>query len=109
MRLIWRKAAVLGSLWASFEIVLGSFLHNAQFPLSGHLLTAIAIALLVAGRRLWPEQGLFWRAGLICAAMKSASPSAFLLSPMIAISIEGVLLEIGTSLGGGGALGLLLG
>lgn len=106
---LWRKAAVLGSLWASFEIVLGSFLHNAQFPLSGHVLSGIGIALLVAGRRLWPERGLLWRAGVICAAMKSVSPSAFLISPMIAIAIEGALLELGTVAGGGGTLGLVLG
>src|SRR5271169_5599624 len=97
---LWRKAAVLGSLWACFEITLGSFLHNAQFPLSGHILTGIGIALLVAGRRLWPEKGLLWRAGLICAAMKSISPSAFILSPMIAISIEGFLLETGVLVAG---------
>src|SRR3989442_1296418 len=93
--MLWRKAAVLGSLWACFEIVLGSFLHNAQFPMSGDILTGIGVALLVAGHRLWPERGLLWRAGLVCAAMKSVSPSAFILSPMIAISIEGLLLEAG--------------
>jgi nucleoside-triphosphatase THEP1 len=105
---LWRKAAVLGSLWASSEIVLGSFLHNARIPLTGNILTGIGIALLVAGHRLWPQRGLLWRAGLICAAMKSVSPSAVILAPMIAISVEGLLLETGVFLGGSNPAGYLL-
>ena len=106
-RLLWRKAAVLGSLWAASEIVLGTFLHNARIPLSGEFLTAIGIALLVAGHRLWPERGLLWRAGLVCAAMKSVSPSAVIFGPMIAISMEGFLAETGVRLLGGNFAGYL--
>ena len=65
----WREAAVLGSLWAASEIVLGSFLHNLKVPLRGHIMTAIGVILLVAGHRRWPQRGLIWRAGLIAAAM----------------------------------------
>lgn len=107
-KLLWRKAAVLGSLWAASEIVLGSFLKNAHIPFAGMLLTGIGVAILVAGHRLWPEKGLLWRAGLVCAAMKSVSPSAVLLSPMAAIFAEGVCAEIGVRLLGGNAAGYLL-
>ena len=106
--LLWRKAAVLGSLWAASEIVLGSFLKNAHIPFAGLLLTGIGIAILVAGHRLWPEKGLLWRAGLVCAAMKSVSPSAVLLSPMVAIFAEGLLAEAGVRLLGGNPAGYLL-
>ncbi|MFA6317430.1 MAG: nucleoside-triphosphatase [Elusimicrobiota bacterium] len=105
---LWRKAAVLGSLWAASEIVLGSFFHNTRVPLRGHILTGIGIAILVAGHRLWPQRGLLWRAGLICAAMKSVSPSAVILGPMVAISMEGFLLELGVLLGGANVAGYLL-
>jgi nucleoside-triphosphatase THEP1 len=105
---LWRKAAVLGSLWAASEIVFGSFLHNARVPLTGNILTGIGIAILVAGHRLWPHRGLFWRAGLICAAMKSVSPSAIILAPMVAISAEGFLMEAGVLLGGANPAGYLL-
>jgi nucleoside-triphosphatase THEP1 len=105
---LWRKAAVLGSLWAASEIVLGSFLHNTRIPLRGHLLTGIGIATLVAGHRLWPQRGLLWRAGLVCAAMKSVSPSAVIFGPMLAISVEGFLLEAGVLLGGANPFGYLL-
>ncbi len=106
---LWRKAAVLGSLWAASEIVLGSFIHNARIPLGGQILTGVGIAMLVAGHVLWPERGLIWRAGLICAAMKSVSPSAVILGPMIAISMEGFLLEAGVLLAGVNPVGYVLG
>lgn len=106
--IIWRKAAVLGSIWAASEIVLGSFLHNARVPLKGEMLTAIGIAILIAGRRLWPERGLLWRTGLICAAMKSVSPSAAIFGPMLAIFVEGLLAEAGVLLLGGNIAGYLL-
>ena len=106
--LLWRKAAVLGSIWAASEIVLGSFLHNARLPFSGEFLTAVGIAIMAAGRRLWPERGLLWRAGLVCAAMKSVSPSAVILGPMLAISAEGFLAEAGLRLLGANLAGYLL-
>ena len=105
----WLKAAVLGSIWASSEIVLGSFLHNLGVPFCGYLLTAIAICLMVAGHRLWPERGILWRAGLICAVMKAVSPSAVILGPMTAIFMEGLMLEAGTVLLGRNPAGYMLG
>ena len=105
----WREAAVLGSLWAASEIVLGSFLHNLKVPLRGHIMTAIGVILLVAGHRRWPQRGLIWRAGLIAAAMKSASPSAVLLGPMMAIAIEGFAMELATRLFPRRLVGYLIG
>jgi len=67
----WAKAAVLGGLWASFEIVIGSFLHNMHIPFSGSFLTFFATIFMIAFYQLWPDKGLIWRAGLICALMKS--------------------------------------
>lgn len=106
---VWQRAAVLGSLWAASEIVLGSFLHNVRLPVAGHVLTAIAVAILVAGHRSWRVPGLLWRAGLIAALMKSLSPSAVLLGPMVAIMMEGVLMELSVRLLKGGVAGYLLG
>lgn len=107
--LLWRRAAVLGSLWAASEILLGSFLHNLRVPLRGHILTALAIAILAGGHRLWRQRGVVWRAGLIAAAMKAVSPSAVLLGPMVAIAMEGVAFEVGLALARGGVAGVLLG
>jgi len=89
----WLKAAVLGCLWASSEIVLGSFLHNIRAPFTGTILTFIGIVLLVSVSRLWKDKGLVWRAGLVCALMKAISPSAVILGPMIAITSQAFLIE----------------
>ena len=90
---VWLKASVLGCLWASSEIVLGSFLHNIKVPFTGLVLTAIGITLMVSVSCFWKEKGIIWRAGLVCAFMKSISPSAVILGPMIAILCEAFLIE----------------
>lgn len=94
----WIKASVLGTIWASSEIVLGSFLHNLRIPFSGNILTAIGIVILISASYKWEERGLFWRAGVICALLKTMSPSAVIFGPMVAIFSEAVLLEVSTRL-----------
>jgi len=105
----WLKAAVLGCLWASSEIVLGSFLHNLRVPFSGNILTAIGLMLLISVSHLWKEKGLFWRSGLVCALMKTVSPSAVIFGPMIAILSEAFLLEISTRILGRTWAGFIIG
>ncbi len=97
----WLKAAVIGSLWGASEIVLGSFLHNLRIPFSGNILTAIGIVLMVSGHRLWPQTGILIRAGLICAALKTLSPSPVILGPMLSIIMQATLMESAVFLGRG--------
>jgi nucleoside-triphosphatase THEP1 len=105
----WLKAAVLGCLWASSEIVLGSFLHNLRVPFSSIFLTSIGIILLVSISFKWKDKGLIWRSGLICALMKSVSPSAVIFGPMIAILSEALLLELSVRLIGKNIAGFIVG
>ena len=90
----WIKASIAGTIWAASEIVLGSFLHNLKIPFSSNVLTAIGIIILISTSYIWTEKGLFWRSGLICALMKTISPSAIIFGPMIAIFSQAALLEI---------------
>ena len=90
---LWIKAAVVGSIWAGSEIVVGSFLHNLKIPFRSQILTAIAIILIISVVQKWKDKGLVWRAGLIAAIMKSISPSAVIFGPMIAIFLEALLIE----------------
>jgi nucleoside-triphosphatase THEP1 len=106
---IWLKASVVGSLWASVEIIAGSFFHNLRIPMAGTILAIISVIIMVAFHQIWKEKGLFWRAGLICALMKSISPSALLLGPMTGIFAEAILMEFATRLFGGNIFGYLLG
>lgn len=89
----WLKATVLGSIWATFEIIVGSLLHNLRMPFAGTILSTFAVILLVSFYQLWRENGIILRAGMICAVMKSVSPSAVIFGPMIGIITEALVLE----------------
>ncbi len=106
---IWLKAAVAGSLWASVEIVVGSFLHNLRVPFAGTILAVMGISLMIAFQYKWNDKGLIWRAGLITAIMKSLSPSAVIIGPMLGILTEAVLLDFAIRLFGRNMLGFLTG
>ncbi len=105
----WIKASIIGTIWAASEIVLGSFLHNLKVPFSGNMLTAIGLIILISVSFTWNEKGLFWRAGLICAVMKTLSPSAVIFGPMIAIFMEAFLLELFVRLLGRTFAGYMIG
>lgn len=105
----WIKASIAGTIWAASEIVLGSFLHNLSIPFSGNILTAIGVVILISISYIWNERGLFWRAGIICALMKTMSPSAVIFGPMIAIFTEGILLELSVRLLGRTIPGYIIG
>jgi len=105
----WTKAAVIGSIWAAIEIVLGSFLHNLRVPFSGTMLSMSAVFLLVAFSMHWKERGIIIRAGLIAAVMKSISPSAVILGPMVGIIMEAVILETVLILLGRNIVGFIIG
>jgi len=91
---IWLKASVVGGLWASMEIIVGSFLHNTRLPFAGSILAFAGTILLIGFYQLWPEKGLVIRAGFITAVMKSVSPSAIILGPMTGIITEAALIEL---------------
>ncbi len=105
----WIKASISGSIWAASEIVLGSFLHNLKVPFSGNILTGIGLIILISISYIWKDKGLFWRAGLICAVMKTISPSAVIFGPIIAILSEALLLELTVRLFGRTFLGFATG
>ncbi|NLZ95494.1 MAG: hypothetical protein GX921_06695 [Bacteroidales bacterium] len=96
----WIKASVLAGLWAGIEIIAGSFLHNLRIPFSGTILTFISIILVIGFFQIWPKYGIIWRAGVITALMKSISPSAVILGPMVAITVEGFIMELAVRVAG---------
>lgn len=105
----WLRAATIGSIWASIEIIIGSFLHNLRLPMAGSILSFFAVVLMVSFLRLWPEKGIIWRAGLICALMKSISPSAVILGPMTGIMLEALLMELSLFVFGINLAGMIFG
>jgi hypothetical protein len=105
---IWLKAAVAGGLWASFEIIVGSLLHNLHLPFSGTILATFSVILMISFLQLWNESGLIWRAGLICGLMKSLSPSAVILGPMTGIMMEAMFMDLVLFLVGRHMIGYVL-
>lgn len=105
----WERAAALGSVWASIEIVVGSFLHNLSVPFAGSVLAALAVIVITAAQRTSRDRGVIWRAAVVCALMKSVSPSAVILGPMVGILTEGLLVEASVRLLGPNALAYLVG
>ena len=103
----WIKASVLAGLWAGIEIIAGSFLHNLRIPFSGTILTFISIILVVGFFQIWPKYGIIWRAGVITALMKSISPSAVILGPMVAITVEGFIMELAVRIVGRNVTGYI--
>lgn len=110
LSLIWQKAVVAGTFWGALEIILGSVLHNLMLPLiAGTLLSFAGIMIMTAISIGQPQRGLYWRAALVCAMLKSVSPSAVILTPMIGIMLEGLLMEVGVLLLGRNLWGLMVG
>ena len=106
----WRSAAAIGSLWGAMEIIVGSTIHNLMLPLvAGTVLSFTGVLIISAFTVNKPERGLYWRAALICALLKSVSPSAVIIPPMLGIFLEGLLLEVGLLLLGRNIFGMLLG
>jgi hypothetical protein len=105
---LWLKAAVIGGLWASVEIIIGSFLHNARLPFAGTTLAFAGTVLLIGFYQMWPQKGLIIRAGLITAIMKSVSPSAIIIGPMTGILFEAILLELVILIAGNNLISLML-
>lgn len=107
---LWQQAAITGSLWGAFEITLGSLLHNMMLPLiAGTTLAFFGVMIISALASDMPRRGFFWRVALVCALLKSVSPSTVILSPMVAIFLEGVLIELAILLLGRNIIGLLIG
>jgi len=96
----WLKAAVIGSVWASFEIVFGSFFHSLRLPFAGTFLTFSSIVLLIAFSYKWQGKKLYLKAGIIAALMRSLMPTSVILGPLIGILVEAVIFQLALNLFG---------
>lgn len=96
----WLKAAVIGSIWASFEIIFGTFLHNLRIPFAGTFLTFFSLVLLIGFTYKWNDKYLYLKAGIICALMRSMMPTSIILGPLIGIMIEALIFHFSLRLFG---------
>jgi nucleoside-triphosphatase THEP1 len=94
----WLKAAVIGSIWAAFEIVFGSFFHSLRLPFAGTFLTFFSIILLITFSYKWNGKNLFIKAGIIAALMRSMMPTSVILGPLIGILTEAFIFQLAINL-----------
>lgn len=95
------------------EVGLGSLLHAVHWPLSGQALSLNqGFFLARAEYSLRTRTDIRWaslRISTLVALLKSMSPAGSRLTPMLAISIQGLLFNLGTFVLGRGPAGLILG
>ncbi len=96
----WLKAAVIGSIWASFEIIFGSFFHSLRLPFAGTFMTFTSVILLIAFSYKWLDKGLYIKAGLIAALMRSLMPTSVILGPLIGILVEAFIFQVALNIFG---------
>lgn len=92
--------AALGALWGSIEIGLGSMLHVWNVPFIGAILGTLGIAIALVGRVVVPRPGSTVSIAVVAALLKALSVGGVVLSPMIAIVMEGLIADAVLSLGG---------
>jgi len=89
--------AVFGALWGLVEMSLGGVLKSANVPMSGTVLSSIAVIILCAGRQFVPVRGASLFMGVIAMLLKLLSLGGVLLGPMVGIFTEALFAEIAFS------------
>lgn len=106
-----RKIEILGhygALLSLIEVGLGSLLHSFPIPFAGLFLSLNQGYLLCRVAILTKDPWLGYSVSNIAAVLKSLSPAGKKLGPMLSLSMQGLLFNIGT-LFGVNPLGLSLG
>jgi hypothetical protein len=103
--LLGKRAALLSLI----EMGLGSILHSYKVPLSGHFLSLNQIFILSHTTWMTKFKHVGLHISLATAALKSLSPAGKRLTPMLAITAQGMLFSLGVILLGVNLAGMLLG
>ncbi|MEJ2549868.1 MAG: hypothetical protein P8Z42_08780 [Anaerolineales bacterium] len=97
MRFTTRELVLLGifgALWGGVEISLGSLFHTLNLPMTGMLLSAIGLMVVLVGRYYVPRVGSTFFLGVIAALLKMLSLGGIVIWPMIAILMEALMAEL---------------
>jgi hypothetical protein len=105
----WKRIGAYGAAAGSFEASVGAMLHAAQVPFRGIALSSVqSMVMTYAGDGLGTRSKIIW-VPFIAAGMKALSPSGNRLNPMLAISVQGILFTVATTLFGWNIAGIMLG
>ena len=92
--------AIFGALWGILEMTIGAYLHVilpslADTFLVGIVMGSLGIIVALVGRRFVPKPGAVFMIAIIAMLLKAVSLGGVKLGPMLAIAIEGALMELG--------------
>lgn len=94
---------------AFVEVGLGSVLHAFHLPLSGQFLSLVQIFISSRARLLSENKMTPAYMGAVVSCLKSLSPAGKRLTPMLAISMQGLLLSVGEIVLGSNLIGRVFG
>ena len=86
--------AVFGTVWGLIEISLGTVLKSLNIPMSGMVLGALGLVVVLTGRRFVPYRGATLFMGIIAMLLKLFSLGGVVIGPMIGILSEALLAEL---------------
>ncbi len=107
-----RKVEILGNygaLLSMIEVGLGSVLHSMHVPFTGLFLSLNQGYLLCRVAILTHDNWMSYSVSNIAACLKSLSPAGNKLGPMLSLSMQGLLFNLGTLIFGINPVGLSVG
>jgi len=86
--------AVFGALWGLMEITIGTTLKGMRLPMSGAILTVLAVVIALTGYYFVPRRGAMLMMGGVAALLKIFSIGTVIAGPFFAILMEALVAEI---------------
>ena len=85
--------AIFSGLWAAVEFSLGTLLVMINMPFRGAFLTAVALVIITAVRRMVPKKGTALAMGIIVAVIRITLGGPKILTIAPALVVEAALIE----------------
>jgi len=102
------RIGVFGAFWGLVEITLGAILKGFRVPMSGAVLSAVAVVIALTGRYFVKARGAILMMGAVAGILKIFSIGTVIASPFLAILAEAVIAELVVAVVGLNAPGCLL-
>jgi nucleoside-triphosphatase THEP1 len=105
----WTRVGLFGGGAGGFEASVGAILHGGQIPLRGLFMSSMqSVIMTYCAYGLGHRRRVVW-VSLIAASLKALSPAGNRVRPMMAITLQGILYVLATTLLGWNIVGVALG